>query len=359
MYATETKVKGRKGVAGEEEKMEEERPVSDMEYCSAKDAWEKLRIRIKWTDPPISGDASTCMMSPLTIKLCIECEKPIILRNFSAFVWTSVYHQEAKTTVNKPSDKIVTLSSTRTIVVEDCEQFFKPLQDNPKGIYREIELKYKEDSRKWDETGLTTYEFSTVVFPTSFGEYRLTYNVKYIRPDNVKVMVWANEFQDDCRLLVNDPDPGNEWMKEISFSQMTQNMFLGNYKSILAAEDLGFDAVLNFDPETEMEADSVLSANITRAFQAMEVGTGSAFELPPEKIQDLVKWLWNVYPKYQKILIGDRDGISHAGSAMTSYIFANNPNLTFEEAYRYVSSRRFIYCHKGLKEILMESYPRD
>ncbi|XP_013072353.1 uncharacterized protein LOC106059317 isoform X2 [Biomphalaria glabrata] len=324
MYATGTKASGGKGAADDVEKMEEERPVSDMEYCSAKDAWEKLRIRIKWTDPPISGDASTCMMSPLTIKLCIECEKPIILRNFSAFVWTHVYHQ-----------------------------------DNPKGIYREIELKYKEDSRKWDETGLTTYEFSTVVYPTCFGEYRLTYNVKYIRPDNVKVMVWANEFQDDCRLLVTDPDPGNEWMKEISFSQMTQNMFLGNYKSILAAEDLGFDAVLNFDPETEMEADSVLSANITRAFQAMEVGTGAAFELPPEKIQDLVKWLWNVYPKYQKILIGDRDGISHAGSAMTSYIFANNPNLTFEEAYRYVSSRRFIYCHKGLKEILMESYPRD
>ncbi|KAH9489449.1 hypothetical protein Btru_056398 [Bulinus truncatus] len=276
--------------------MDNENSVSDQEFCTAEDAWTHLHMRIKWTDPPSPGMAAVCMMSPLTIKLCIECQKPIPLRNFSALVWTHVNkHAEDRTSLQSAEGTSVTLSANRKLPLEKSEQYFKPLLDNPEGIYREIELKYVKDSRKWDHTGLTTYEFSTVVYPTSPGDFRLTYNVKYRCPDQGKVMVWANEHNEDSILHVNPPEPGNEWTKSISFSQ----------------------------------------------------------------IQDLVKWLWNVYPKYNKILIGDRDGIGHAGSAMTAYIFANNPNLTFEEAYRFVSSRRFIYCHKGLKEILMESYPRD
>ncbi|CAL1529676.1 unnamed protein product [Lymnaea stagnalis] len=334
--------------------MEAERPQCDTEYCTPEDAWEQLRMRIKWTEPQTPGSLKIAMLDPLDISLCLECEKPIPLRNFSAYAWTHVYHAADD---GPPS---LDQQDMRRVSLGEGEQlFFKPLQDNPEGIYRELKLKYVENSREWDDMGITTYLFSAKVFPTHPGEFRLTYNVKYKLPDTTKVMVWANKFQEDCMVTVTLPRAPNSWTQAAEVSQITQNMYLGNSKAMLSAEEKGFDAVLNLDPETEEKVHGDWPPKVLRYFQNIVQEIGSGNEVEPEQIQNLVKWLWNAYPKYKKILIGDSDGVSAVGSAMTAYIFANNPNLTFEEAYNFVWARKFVFCHKGLKETLLESYPRD
>ena len=60
-----------------------------------------------------------------------------------------------------------------------------------------------------------------------------------------------------------------------------------------------------------------------------------------------------------RLLVADTEGQGRAGSLLTAYVYANNPHLSFQEAYDFVRSRRPIYCHKGLWEDLANIYPRE
>ncbi|BFZ12391.1 hypothetical protein BsWGS_15429 [Bradybaena similaris] len=273
-------------------------------------------MRIKWTEPAVPGTSKVYLLDPLMIKLCLECKKPILLRNVSAWAWTHVYHK-----------------------------------DNTEGIYREIKLSYNNHSRKWDDWGVTTYVFSAIIYPSHNASYRLTYNVKY-----EKLMIWANVFQVDHILTVIPAREVNMWTRTPMYSQITRNIYLGNYLAVILAEENGFDAILNLDVQTSEKAghDSKV-----KSFKSINMHCGAGNEFHSHQIKEAVDWLMETNMKCQRILIGDHEGTGRAGSVIVSYIFANNRNLTFDDAYNFVKARTFVYCHKGLKDLLYHMYPRD
>ncbi|CAG5120659.1 unnamed protein product [Candidula unifasciata] len=296
--------------------MESERPCCYTECCDAETSWDQYGMRIKWTEPAVSGKSKVAMLDPLVIKLCLECKKPIPLRNVSAWAWTHIFHQ-----------------------------------DNTEGIFREIKLAYNPKSRKWDDWGVTTYEFFAIIYPTHSAYFRLTYNVKY-----EKLMIWANVFQADHILTVLAPRDVNIWTKSPRYSQITRNIYLGNYLAVILAEENGFDAVLNLHVETDERAGEDPKIKV---FKSSEVKSGSGNEIDGQQLKELVQWLMEVNMNCYRILVGDHEGLGRAGSVIVAYIFANNRNLTFDEAYNYVKTRTYVFCHKGLKETLYQLYPRD
>ncbi len=63
--------------------------------------------------------------------------------------------------------------------------------------------------------------------------------------------------------------------------------------------------------------------------------------------------------KCRKILVHSRAGHARSGSILVAFVFANNPNLSFEQAMEFVNRRHFVYDHKGLKDSLYRLYPRE
>ncbi|XP_059155600.1 uncharacterized protein LOC131940798 [Physella acuta] len=327
-------------------------PLTEIVYTNAQVMADEYGMKIKMTHPPLKKKTNLPMLDKLIVNMCLECKKPIPLRDFKAFCWTTLAQIDDEDLEDEP---ITTVSDSRSMC---CPNFFLPENDEHDEVFREIDLKYAENSRRWTEDGVTEYDFSSVVYPTHAGNFRLTYSMRFHIPEENKTYVWANDYDNDAIVTVTQANSTNLWNEEPSSAQITQNMYLGNYLAVLGADDEGFDAVLNLDESTQEKMDHMVT-KILRAYHLSDVDPGAGNEISSDQIQNIVKWLWNAYPKFKKILVGDHEGIGGAGSAMTSYIFANNPNLTFEEAYKYVCKRKFVYCHKGLKYILNKAYPRD
>ncbi|XP_005097916.2 uncharacterized protein LOC101861279 [Aplysia californica] len=300
--------------------MEAERPQGYREYQSGDTSWDALGMRIKWTVPEVPGESVVHMLDPLCFKLCLECKKPVPLRDVSAWAWTCLYHT-----------------------------------DNSEGIYREIRLPYVENSRQWDDNGVTTYLFSAVVFPTHTDDFRLTYNIKF--RDS---MIWVDKFQTDHIVTVLRPREVNQWTKQAEMAKITNRIFIGNFLSVILAEELNFEAVITLDKHLQgTAAEGVHAGRVKEEFHNFALEIGAGHEIPRDKVDVVVKRLKTLSDLHAHILMGDLDGQGRVGSAMTAYIFANNPHLTYEEACEFVKSQKMIYCHRGLKSTLHDMYPRD
>ena len=85
---------------------------------------------------------------------------------------------------------------------------------------------------------------------------------------------------------------------------------------------------------------------------------GAHNPIPSHFISEAVSWLKQHDAPGHKILVHCRAGIGRAGSTVLAYVFATNTSWSFEACKYYIAQRRFIYPHKGLKEVLYQLYPR-
>ena len=77
-----------------------------------------------------------------------------------------------------------------------------------------------------------------------------------------------------------------------------------------------------------------------------------------EQILESVEWLRTNDKPGHKMLVNCRAGIGRAGSVGVAFVFANQSDYSYQEAYQHVYSRRFVYPHAGLRDILYKLYPR-
>ncbi|GFO10195.1 dual specificity phosphatase, catalytic domain protein [Plakobranchus ocellatus] len=227
------------------------------------------------------------------------------------------------------------------------------LSGNPEGEYSIINLPYVENSRSWDDWGVTTYKFSAAIYPTHHTESRLTF---YVKLGNITL--WANKPDVDHVLDVLPPKDNNFWSKQQNPTQITTQIFIGSFAATRNAAELEFDVIIRLCDRIPKKF-KVPEGSTKHIFQSLSDDSGAGSELVSEKLFSTIEWLEDNRDSFQKILLVDKYGLGWVGSLMTAYIFANNPNLTFQEAVAYVMSRREVYCHKGLNETLHIFFPRE
>jgi len=95
-------------------------------------------------------------------------------------------------------------------------------------------------------------------------------------------------------------------------------------------------------------------------YRKIAMRDGAHNPIDRELMAEAVAWLRAVDhgPTDTKVLVNCRAGIGRAGSVGVAYVFATNPAMSFDEAYRFVFAKRFVYPHAGLAGILYDLYPR-
>ncbi|GFR69072.1 dual specificity phosphatase, catalytic domain protein [Elysia marginata] len=295
-----------------------EQSGSCRDYWDPEETWERYGFRIKSTVPHVPGRGKLRMLEDIKLTVTVECKKPVPLRTLSAYCWTNVFHKH-----------------------------------NPEGVYHKINLPFVDGSREWDDWGVTTYTFSSVLYPTNNDECRITF---YAQLGNINH--WANKPEVDHILEVMPPRDNNAWSKQTNIAQITKHFFIGNYQAARNAKELGIDVIVRFCDKVPKKY-KAKDGEILQIFHTFNKDSGAGSEIPAERLLETVEWLNNNRQKYKKVLIADEYGLGRVGSSMTALIFASNPSLTFEEAFQFVLNRKEIYSHKGLKNSLHTLFPRE
>jgi len=288
------------------------------EFINDDVTWDLLGMRIKWTTPKVPGSSLINAVDPLDLKVCVEFEKPLRLQKFSVHAWTNLYHA-----------------------------------DNTEGINKPIQLPYVEGSRDWDDDGVTRYTFQKVIYPSEVGDYNLMFYVQRGRK-----ILWASKSEKALMVKVIHEQEDNMWTNKISLTQITKYISIGNVLSVLESDDLNFTGVISLDQAVQ-DSGRKTSGEQKRELISVPLPPGASREIPSHTVAKVALKLLEYSNRQANVLMGDRQGQGRVGSMMVAYIYANNPCLSFQEAYDYVRERRQIYCHKGLKNILPELYPRE
>ena len=93
-------------------------------------------------------------------------------------------------------------------------------------------------------------------------------------------------------------------------------------------------------------------------YQKIPMSDGAHNPVSLEKIRDAVEWLILQNKEDNKVLVNCRAGIGRASSVGVAFVFACKTSWSYEDAYQHVFSKRFVYPHAGLKDILYTLYPR-
>lgn len=288
------------------------------EFSDPEETWERYGFRIKSTTPHVPGHSKVRMLEDTRLTVLVECKKPVPLRNLKAYCWTDAYHKF-----------------------------------NPEGIFHKINMPYVEGSRAWDDWGLTTYKFSTVVYFTNNAECRLTFLVRL-----GNITQWAEKPEVDHIVDVLSPRDANNFTKNLSFAQITKNYYIGNFLAVRYAKDMNVELIVRFCDKVPKKY-KTKEGDIPQIFHTFNKNSAASSEISADKLQETVGWLDQNRDNFSKVLLADEYGLGRVGSSMVALIFASNPSLTYEEAFQFVLSRKEIYCHKGLKSSLLQLYHRE
>ncbi|KAK7505446.1 hypothetical protein BaRGS_00003191 [Batillaria attramentaria] len=284
-------------------------------------------MHIIWTFPEVPSWNTMFMLEAMTFKIGVAVEKSIDPSGVVAEAWSNVYHK-----------------------------------DNPEGEWHSIPLQLIETAEHSGsgESDLIALTFGNAVMLTSDGEYRFTFRVRYepaTGPTSSKTAdwIWANGYMQDGVITVRPPF-GDKWSKGPDYNHIMDVVHLGNFMAASIADILGFDAVLNLADTLDLVT-TQFKKPVT--YKKIPMNDGAVNAIPEEQIREAVDWLQEHSRTHKKILVNCRAGIGRAGSVVVSYVFAQSPEMSYEEAYNYVFSRRFVYPHKGLRDTLYRLYPRD
>ena len=229
------------------------------------------------------------------------------------------------------------------IIVEVwCNQYDK---DNPSGNWHAIRLPYiaSEDN--------ANHTYATSIIITSASDFEYTFRMKH---DSNKDWLWSHGYNQNGRVHVELPRQADKWTQGPNFDEIIYNsIWVGNFIAASNAKSCGFTHVLNCADNLD-----IVYAGGGIDYKKIPLKDGAANPISDESIKEAVLWLKERNKKGNRILINCRAGIGRAGSIAVAFVFATNSSMSFDDAYKFVFQKRFIYTHTGLKESLYNLYPR-
>ena len=269
-----------------------------------------------WTFPDVPSWNTMFMLEAMTFKIAIVVQKPVDpSTKLIVEAWTNIYHK-----------------------------------DNPEGEWHAIPLELISSQDK-DGSELTV-TFGNAVMLTSDGNYAFTFRFRHEQDES---WMWVGGYEENGNISVRPPS-GDNWTKGPSFDHILGPVNLGNFMAASVADELGIDAVLNVADSLDLIT-SKFSKPVD--YKKIPMRDGAMNPIPQEQVAEAVAWLMDRSQHCTKILVNCRAGIGRAGSVVVAYVFAENLSMSYEEAYNYVFSRRFVYPHKGLRDTLHRLYPRQ
>ncbi|GFO10194.1 transposase [Plakobranchus ocellatus] len=137
--------------------------------------------------------------------------------------------------------------------------------------------------------------------------------------------------------------------------QITPNIWIGNHAAALNSSNTGYDCLLNASDDAPVH---VMKLNRPMILRKFNISSGVDIVISDETLHKAVRWLYEANKRCTKILVFSKYGDARAASIIIAYIYAKNPDLTFEEAVKFVDSRCPVSYHKGLKSTVARLYPR-
>ena len=218
-------------------------------------------------------------------------------------------------------------------------------RDNANGEWHGIRLPYITSQDN------VTHTFATSVVITSATDFAFTWRMKIPTWDNWQ---WSHGFKEDGFVHVEPARDGDKWTQGPNYDIIIGAIHVGNFIAASNAKTCGFTHVLNCAEYLDL----VQLENFGVIYKKIPMKDGAANRINEEQIKEAVSWLKEHNKRGNKILICCRAGIGRAGSVAIAFVFAENPRMTYEDAQNYVTQKRFIYPHSGLKEVLYTLYPR-
>lgn len=164
---------------------------------------------------------------------------------------------------------------------------------------------------------------------------------------------WSHRLGEDGFAHVEPPRQYDNWTLGPDYTHILGSIHVGNFIAATNAEECGITHVLNVADNLDMVYPS---GKVT--YQKIPMSDGAHNPVSLEKIRDAVEWLRLQNKEGNKVLVNCRAGIGRAGSVGVAFVFAYETSWSYEDAYQHVFSKRFVYPHAGLKDILYTLYPR-
>lgn len=222
--------------------------------------------------------------------------------------------------------------------------------NNCDGKWHSIDLDYlgsNDDNRR--------HNYGKSVIITSDCDFRFTFRYRWRGSKTEEDWRWTHPYMVDGEVHVEAPRLYDAWTQGPDYNHIADCVFLGNFIAATNARQCGFTHVLNVADNLDMvfaEGDGV-------TYQKVPMRDGAHNPIEPEKVEQAVAWLMENNQNSNRILVNCRAGIGRAGSVGVAFVFARNPSMSYEEAKELVLSKRFVYPHAGLEEMLYRLFERN
>lgn len=158
--------------------------------------------------------------------------------------------------------------------------------------------------------------------------------------------------------------------------KVVENLFIGNFIAASGAFDMGFTAILNMagnqlflkrkvnfnqpnNKQFDFCVEELNSEDNRLKCRKYPCKDGAVNEIPEKNIKDAVDWILEHLERKEKILVHCRAGIGRSGSVIVAYLYATNPEWTYEKALDTAwCCKPDIYPHKALQATLERLWPR-
>ncbi|KAH9489450.1 hypothetical protein Btru_056399 [Bulinus truncatus] len=226
-------------------------------------------------------------------------------------------------------------------------------KENNEGEWHAVSMKFLSSEKLPDVHKAVSY-YGVDLVVTCMGKYKFTYRARHTGDTDYQ---WASWFEINGRLEIRrQTDHLTTYIQVPEVSQVTHNIYIGNFSAAQEAHLNGFDGLLNVSDEAQVYAKQLSRPIILKK---LPISFGADVIISETHLLEAVFWLRAMSDLCNKIMVSSRDGHGRAGSILIAFIFAMNPNLSFDEAYRFVNDRHFVYPHRGLKAALERLYIRE
>lgn len=215
---------------------------------------------------------------------------------------------------------------------------------NPGGHWHSVDLIHVDETNN-------AHTFGKTVIVTSTKDFEFTFRM---RINTASDWIWSHSYGCNGYVRVLGPRDNDQWTLGPDFNHIEGALYLGNFIAACHATELGFTHVLNVADTLDI----VPLPGDPLVYHKIPMQDGGHNPIEEGKLKAAVEWLQQHNHKGNKILVNCRAGIGRAGSTAVAFVFANHPQMTFQEAYEFCSEKRFVYPHVGVRESLPKLFPR-
>ncbi|KAK0041135.1 Dual specificity phosphatase catalytic domain protein [Biomphalaria pfeifferi] len=241
--------------------------------------------------------------------------------------------------------------SSQDFIVELWTDVFH--KENNEGEWHKVPMTFQSSEKLVDAHQVVSY-YGVDLLVTCLGKYKFTYRAKHRKDNDYQWAAWFNV--NGCLEVRRQTNHLTTFIQVPEVSQVTHNIYIGNFTAAQEAHLNGFDGLLNVSDEAQVYAKQLSRPIILKK---LPIAFGANVVISETHLLEAVFWLRAMSDLCNKIMVASRDGHGRAGSILIAFIFAMNPNLSFEEAYRFVNDRHFVYPHRGLRSALERLYVRE